>query len=465
MSMIRKAIQWMLSFLILFFGFVSLFSDGLSGLLLIAAGGVLLPPILNKLRQISKDKTKWIIPIISLILIMSYAATLPAEHTDIGNRSITSANEVSPVSSSTTWSSSVPVESARAESTLLNSTAPVPVIVASENDEKSSSHDTMLKIHFLDVGQADCILVQSGALFALIDAGNNADSGIILQYLKSLGIRRFEYVVGTHPHEDHIGSLDTIINTYDIGKIIMPKVQATTNTFEDLLDSITAKGLKVTTPLPGSIYNLGDVELQILAPNSSSYEETNDFSVVSRIVFGNTSFLLTGDAESVSEQEMINKGYALQADVLKVGHHGSTSSTTTAFLSKVKPTYAVICVGADNTYGHPSSSILQRLNNAGVTVYRTDIYGTVVITSDGQDLYVVFEKDANTYAQAPPPTAAVSAASPTSSPAMMYIGNKNTKKFHKPTCGSLPNPENQVALYSRDEAINLGFTPCGICKP
>ena len=346
----------------------------------------------------------------------------------------------------------------------VSQSTPVALIPSSDNNTPGPSIPAF-KVHFLDVGQADCILVQSGALYALIDAGNNTDSRIILQYLNNLGISRFEYVVGTHPHEDHIGSLDTIINTYDIGKIIMPKVQADTNTFEDLLDSIAAKGLKVTTPQPGSIYNLGDAELQILAPNGSSYEETNDFSVVIRLVFGNTSFLLTGDAESLSEQEMISKGYTLQADVLKVGHHGSASSTTTSFLSKVNPLYSVICVGVDNTYGHPSPSTLQRLNNAGVTVYRTDINGTIVFSSDGQNLSVSFEKDANTYSQAPPPIAAVTVASPTSSPAMMYIGNKNTKKFHIPTCRSLPNPENQVALYSRDEAINLGYTPCGICKP
>ena len=241
-----------------------------------------------------------------------------------------------------------------------------------------------LEVHFIDVGQADSILVRQGDHAMLVDAGNNEDAGTVTGYLTKQGIKQLDVLVGTHPHEDHIGSLDKVIQSFGIGRVIMPKVTSTTRTFTDVIAAIKAKGLTITTPLPGTTFNLGDAAVTILAPNASKYDDLNDYSVVLRVVFGNTSFLLTGDAEEVSEAEMLRSGRTLRSDVLKVGHHGSDSSTTDEFLAKVGTAYAVISVGAGNTYGHPAQTTMQKLKALGIPVYRTDQNGTIVAVSDGK---------------------------------------------------------------------------------
>lgn len=228
-----------------------------------------------------------------------------------------------------------------------------------------------LKIHFIDVGQADSILIQANnGKSMLVDAGNNADADTIISYIKKHNITSFDYVVGTHPHEDHIGSLDTVIDTFNVDKVIMPKVAHTTQTYLDALTAIKDKGLKITAPVPGTEYKLGDTKFAVLAPNSDNYEGLNDYSVVIKLTHGINSFLFTGDAETVSENEMLGKGHDLKADVLKVGHHGSDTSTTTQFLKAVSPTYAVISVGTGNSYGHPSPSVLNRLSATQIDIYR-----------------------------------------------------------------------------------------------
>ena len=243
-----------------------------------------------------------------------------------------------------------------------------------------------LKVHFIDVGQADCILIQSDEHTMLIDAGNNGDAKKVVAYIKSQNIEDLDYVVGTHPHEDHIGGLDAVIENFDIGVIYMPKAMNTTKTFEDVLNAIAKKGMKVTTPIPGTKVEFGEASFTILAPNSDNYKEVNNYSIVIKLVHGNNSFLFTGDAEDVSEKEMMEKGFDLSADVLKVGHHGSSSSTTEEFLMKVNPQYAVICVGKDNKYGHPHKETLDLLNKKGIKIYRTDKSGTIIAISDGESI-------------------------------------------------------------------------------
>jgi competence protein ComEC len=252
----------------------------------------------------------------------------------------------------------------------------------------------LLTVSILDVGQADCIIIQQGDNAMIIDAGNNADSIFVVDQLQNMGIDRLDVVIGTHPHEDHIGGLDAVINNFDIGTIYMPKVSNNTKTFEDVLIAIQKKGLSVTTPVPGTGFTLGDeVQCLILAPNSASYEDLNNYSIVLKVTYNGKSFLFTGDAEIDSEEEMLAKGYDLKADVLKVGHHGSTSSTSDEFLQAVSPEYAVICVGVDNTYGHPHQETLDKLNAAGIKIYRTDLNGgTIKFVVDRNQLSVTIEK-------------------------------------------------------------------------
>lgn len=244
-----------------------------------------------------------------------------------------------------------------------------------------------LKVHFLDVGQADCVLVRApSGKNMLIDAGNNGDADTILSYIRNQGISKLDIVVGTHPHEDHIGSLDKIINTFDTGQVVMPNATTTTRTFEDVLTAIQNKGLKITAAKPGVALDLGaGIMAAVIAPNGSKYEDLNNYSAVIRLTFGSTSFLFTGDAGSISEFEILasSRVVDLKSTVLKVGHHGSSYSSSQAFLDKVRPQYAVISVGKDNDYGHPAKETLDKLAAIGAKVYRTDQHGTIVATSDG----------------------------------------------------------------------------------
>ncbi len=245
-----------------------------------------------------------------------------------------------------------------------------------------------MKVHFLDVGQGDSILIQfPDGRNMLVDAGGNDDASTVVSYLKKTGVKRLDYLIGTHPHEDHIGSLDTVINSFQIGEVFMPKVTHTTRTFLDVLEAIDRKGLQIRPAKAGvSIMEDGLLAARILAPCGEDYDDLNDYSAVIMLTCGEVSFLLTGDAEALSEKEILASGASVKAGVLKVGHHGSNSSTSAAFLKAVGPRYAVISVGADNDYSHPHQVILDRLKKQDVEVIRTDKQGTVVFTTDGKEL-------------------------------------------------------------------------------
>jgi competence protein ComEC len=259
-------------------------------------------------------------------------------------------------------------------------------VVKEKPQTKKKIKNVNFDVHFINVGQADSILIQQGSHFMLIDAGNNGDGKLVKNYLLNEGIDRLDYVIGTHPHEDHIGGLDYIINDFEIGKIYLPKVTSTTKTFEDVVTAIKNKGMKATLPKPGETFKLGSAKCTILAPNNSEYKDLNNFSIVVKIEFGKNSFLLTGDAEDVSEKEILAKGFNLKADLLKIGHHGSRYSTTNEFLAKVNPKYAVISCETGNTYGHPHKETMDKLKNKKIPVYRTDELGTIIASSNGKTI-------------------------------------------------------------------------------
>jgi competence protein ComEC len=250
-----------------------------------------------------------------------------------------------------------------------------------------------LKVIFLDVGQgASQLLISPSGKTMLIDAGNNDKESLMLQHLRKYHITRLDIVIGTHPDADHIGGLDKVIDHLTIGKIYMPKVQSNTKTFESLLKSIQNKGLKVSTAKAGLQLQWDDkVIIQMIAP-TKNYKDANDNSAVIHVIYGKTSFMLTGDAEAESEQGMIASGVDLQSDVLLVGHHGSKSSTSLDFLKKVKPQYAIIQVGKNNNYGHPHAATLKHLKAEGAEIYRNDLNGTIEISSDGAKLQITSER-------------------------------------------------------------------------
>ncbi|GIO30782.1 MULTISPECIES: ComEC/Rec2 family competence protein [Paenibacillus] len=256
-----------------------------------------------------------------------------------------------------------------------------------------STDGQKLKVYFLDVGQgASQLLVTPSGKTMLIDAGNNDKEQVMLDYMKKYRISKLDVVIGTHPDADHIGGLDKVVDQIPVETIYMPKVQSNTKTFESLLTSIKKKGLKVKTAKAGISWDLDEqVHVDMLAP-TRSYDDSNNMSAVVKVTYGHNSFLLTGDAEKESEKDMIASGADLRADVLLVGHHGSNSSTTLNFLKKVNPKYAVIQVGEGNTYGHPKSAILSRLQKQGVEIYRNDKQGTIEVASDGTTIHISTER-------------------------------------------------------------------------
>ncbi len=252
-------------------------------------------------------------------------------------------------------------------------------------------------VYFLDVGQGDSELIVSGDTAVLIDAGEKEYGNTVVKEIKALGISKLDYIIATHPHSDHIGGLPSVIESFDVGKIIAPKIPdssvPTSAVYEDFLNAVKGKDKKLTAAEAGKSYSLDGAELIILAPVGSGYGDLNNYSVVCKIIKGNTSFLFTGDAEKEAEDDLIESGADLSADVLKAGHHGSKYSSTEKFLSEADPSVSVISCGKDNKYGHPSDEALNRLEKYSANIYRTDLGGTITVFSDGEKLYVRTEKD------------------------------------------------------------------------
>ena len=267
-----------------------------------------------------------------------------------------------------------------------NATASVSNI---NNSNENNNVDGSLSVHFIDVGQGDCIYINQGEYNMLIDAGNNEDGEKLVSYLKSLNVNGFDYVIGTHPHEDHIGGMDDIINNFEIENYYMPDKLSTTKTFEDVLDALDAKGLSYNVPKIDDEFKLGDATFKVIYSGDDT-NDINDSSIVLKMTYGDNTFLFTGDATSNVEEIILNKD--IKSDVLKVAHHGSSYSSTTEFLDKVDPKYAIISVGKNNSYNHPASITLQKLSNRDIKVYRTDLDGTIIFTSDGTNLSVQTKK-------------------------------------------------------------------------
>lgn len=243
-----------------------------------------------------------------------------------------------------------------------------------------SDLSSSLVISYLDVGQADSILIEMNNKYALIDAGNNSDGEKLVKYFNDLGIDSFEYVFATHAHEDHIGGMDDIINNFKINNFYMPNYLTTTKTFEDVLDALENNNIGINIPEAGTKFELDQANFEILASNVN-VKDINDTSIVIKLTYGLNKFLFMGDLSSSEEENLLDKD--ISADVLKVGHHGSKYSTSTSFLDKVSPQYAIVSVGKNNNYNHPHSSTLAKLENRNIKIFRTDLNGTIKVTSNG----------------------------------------------------------------------------------
>lgn len=252
-----------------------------------------------------------------------------------------------------------------------------------EPEEEKLDPDLTVEAHFIDVGQGDAVFLDAPVKDILIDGGDRGDT--VVNYLDRLGVESLDLVIGTHPHADHIGGLINLFEEIPVDEVLDPGVTHTTITFEDYIDLIDQKDIDFTEGSAGMERDLGeDSTMKVIFPRSPSEDHLNNASIVTKVTFGEVSFMFTGDAEKEAEQEILTRDYNLDSDILKVGHHGSRTSTTQGFLEEVDPETAVIMCGLDNQYGHPHEETLTRLYQAGVDIYRTDHQGSIVITTDGE---------------------------------------------------------------------------------
>ncbi len=272
------------------------------------------------------------------------------------------------------------------------------VFKTAELAQSSEKVEGDLTVHFIDVGQGDCELVMSGTKSVLIDSGEKSYYSRVINYLKNQKVTRLDYVIVTHPHSDHAGGMSYILKEFDVGALIMPKlsekITPTTSTYYNLLKTIESQNIALQYAEPNKTYQLDGASIKILSP-LNDYNDLNNYSVAVKLVHGENSFLFTGDMEREAEADLLASGADISARVLKVGHHGSSTSTSKDFLDKVNPQYAVIEVGSPNDYGHPHSQVMKRLENKNIEIYRTDLNGNIVFVSDGRIFDILKEENKN----------------------------------------------------------------------
>lgn len=320
--------------------------------------------------------------------------------------------------------------------------------------ETAPKEDGGLSILFIDVGQADSMLLRCGGDAMLVDGGNVGDSDTIATVLgKQEDLDRLEYIVITHAHEDHAGGVPGALHALPADHLLAPVTNKDRRYFQNLLKAAAERNLEIEVPKPGDVFTLGSATVEVLGP-LKDYSETNNTSIILMVTYGETRFLLTGDMEADAEKDLVESGCNLDADLLKVGHHGSGGSSSYVFLRAVTPEYAVIQCGEGNDYGHPHIEALSRLRDVGAKLYRNDLQGDILVRSDGENITVTTARNQNieTY---PTETAVPS----------FYIGNAASKKFHRPDCSGLPSEDKRVRFDTRAEAVSAGYDACGICKP
>ena len=338
-------------------------------------------------------------------------------------------------------------------SLLLCGCTEAPVSETTASTRPATDEVEKLVVHFIDVGQADCALLEFGGEYMLIDGGNKEDGQLVISYLQQQGVEELEAVVCTHAHEDHVGGLPSVLAVYPTKAVYSPTKTYSSNVYDDFMYYVDQQGLEVTIPEPGDAFTLGEVNVTVLGP-TQSYAETNDTSIVLLVEHGETRFLFTGDMETTAESDMLDYwegNMDWDVNVLKVGHHGSSTSSSYHFIRRTDPEYAIISVGADNSYGHPHEEVVSRFNDAEIPMLRTDELGTIIASSNGDGETITF----NTQVLKPVDTG--------SSESTAYIGNKNSLKLHTADCSSLPKEENRVEFSSYEEAIEAGYTPCASC--
>lgn len=343
-------------------------------------------------------------------------------------------------------------------------------LVEAETEMSAAGSDDTVKseltVHFIDVGQGDATLITCGEDTMLIDAGDNNQGTKVQNYLKKQDVENLKYVIGTHPDADHIGGLDVILYKFDCTTIMMPEIEKDTAAYRDVIDTMVNKGYVNTLPVVGNTYPLGDAEFTILSP-TKDYDDSNNNSIVLLLTHGKNIFLFTGDAEEDAENDMLNSGFILSANVYKAGHHGSRTASNKDFLEAVAPEYAVISCGEDNSYGHPHAETLNQFRAMGIQVFRTDEQGSVTVNSNGTELTWNCSPS-ETWQAGEGTLSSVTETAPSDITEDSYVCNTNTGKFHYPSCSSVDTIKDSNRLdvtATRDDLINQGYVPCKRCNP
>lgn len=410
MKTIKKAGLWVLSLFFLLMTLGAFRQSVLSGLLLLAAALLCNPLVLNGIQKTGRRMK----PAITIpgVIVLFFAGVLTAPSsgsgethdaataqqvtTEIATMQDTGAEESDSDEASGNEAEAVLKEADTENSKTENPKTENPKAEnpkaenpKTENPKaentKVENSETELNVHFLDVGQGDAVLISCDDAYMLIDAGDNDKGTLVQNYLNKQGVEHLDYIIGTHPDADHIGGMDVILYKFDCGTVMMPEVTNDTATYRDVIDTMKEKGYQNTAPVVGDSYSLGSAQFTILGP-TDTYEDTNNNSIVLLLTHGDNKFLFVGDAEEKAEEDILAEGVSVKADVLKVGHHGSRTASSEAFLQAVEPTYAVISCGQDNSYGHPHAETLNTLRSMGVKLFRTDEQGTVTATSDGHEI-------------------------------------------------------------------------------
>jgi competence protein ComEC len=310
-----------------------------------------------------------------------------------------------------------------------------------------------LEIHYIDVDQGSSALIEMDGHYMLVDAGEKDQGEVVVDYLKKENVSHLDYVVGTHPHSDHIGGMAYVLQNVEADNLLIPEKEHTTKAFENMLDAAEKNEMEVIIPKQGETYSLGDASFTILSLNKDYEDELNNWSIVFQLKYKDTSFLFSGDAEEEAEHDICETGVNLKSDVYLVGHHGSHTSTSAEFLEAISPKYAVISCGVDNSYGHPKPQILTRLEEANIQIFRTDLQGSIVAYSDGKK--ITWNGEGASQEE-------------TSAQEERYILNTATKKFHLPSCSSVDQTKEENKkefIGTREKLIEQGYESCKNCNP
>lgn len=473
MKKIVNVFAWILSLILLLFAFVCIQWSIVSFVLFLACV-ILSNPLFYKIAKIKK----WIGISIIPIFFIAACVTFPSfnvqneQNNVLNDESTIEETVIDNVAESDLLETAELLEKSEVSSETEKNIKESEEAKESENTVESKSPDSLMEVHFIDVGQGDCILITCDGESMLIDAGNN-DKGTTVQfYLKRHGVDNLKYVIGTHPDSDHIGGMDVILYKFDCETIIMSDRGGDSDTYRDVIDTINYKNYDITFPVIGMEYSLGNASFEIIGPNGY-YDDDNNCSISIRVSHGKNSFIFTGDAEEKAEKDLIDSGFIIESSVLKLGHHGSKSSSSEVFLQAVNPQYVVICCGKDNSYGHPHSEVLDLLLEQGRLVYRTDEQGSIVATSDGNSITWNCKPSESWQAGDRSKTQndenkTITDESTEFSPDVTYILNTNTKRFHYTNCNSvneMKEKNKKESTQTRDELISQGYKPCGSCNP